>query len=127
MISIALIIVSVSLLVYGKMPLLGGKIIRGARVRYVGALILAISVCSFFLSTKLSVLLNILTLAGIGGSYFFLKGEDPTESEAKTMLFTSAHDEKKAYLSATMGLIITVLIMVAFGGGAWLLIKLIRG
>ena len=127
MISIALIIVSVSLLIYGKIPLLGGRIIRGARVRYAGALILAISVCSFFLSTKLSVILNILTIAGIGGAYFFVKGEDPTAKEAKVMLFTSAQDEKKAYSSATVGLIITVVIMVAFGGGAWLLIKLIRG
>lgn len=127
MISIALIIVSVGLLIYGKMPLLGGKIIRGVKVRYAGALILAISVGTFFLPTKLSVILSVLTLAGLGGSYFFLKGEDPTAGEAKTMLFTSAHDEKKAYSSATMGLVITVLIMVAFGGGAWLLIKLIRG
>jgi len=127
MISIALIIVSVGLLIYGKMPILGGKIIRGIKVRYAGALILVISVCTFFLPTKLSVILSVLTLAGIGGSYFFLKGEDSTASEVKTMLFTSANDEKKAYSSATMGLVITVVIMVAFGGGAWLLIKLIKG
>ena len=127
MISIALIIVSVILLISGKMPLLGGKVSRGVKVRYAGALILAFSVGSFFLSTKLSVILNILTLAGIGSAYFFIKGEDPTENEAKTMLFTSAQDEKKTYSSATVGLIITVAIMVAFGGGAWLLIKLIRG
>lgn len=127
MISIAIIILSVILLVSGKMPLLGGKVIRGIKVRYASALILALSVCSFFLSTKLSVIFNVLILAGIGGVYFFVKGEDPTENEAKTMLFASAEDEKKSYSSAVMGLIITVVIMVAFGGGAWLLIKLIRG
>lgn len=127
MISIALIIVSVGLLIYGKMPLLGGKIIRGVKVRYAGAIILVISVCTFFLPTKLSVILSVLTLAGIGGTYFFLKGEDPTANEAKTMLFTSTHDEKMAYSSATMGLVITVVIMVVFGGCAWLLIKLIKG
>ena len=127
MISIALIILSVILLISGKMPLLGRKVIRGIKVRYTGALILALSVCSFFLSTKLSVILNVLTLAGICGVYFFVKGEAPTENEAKTMLFTSAQDEKKTYSSATVGLIIAVVIMVAFGGGAWLLIKLIKG
>lgn len=109
------------------MPLLGGKVIKGIKVRYASALLLILSVCSFFLSTKVSVILNVLTLAGIGGVYFFAKGEAPTEDEAKTMLFTSAEDEKRTYSSATMGLIITVVIMIAFGGGAWLLIKLIRG
>jgi hypothetical protein len=127
MISIALIIVSVGLLIYGKMPLLGGKIIRGVKVRYAGVLILLISVCTFFLPTKLSLILSGLTLAGLGGAYFFLKGEDPTAIETTTMLFSSTHDEKKAYSSATKGLVITVVIMVAFGGGAWLLIKLIKG
>jgi hypothetical protein len=63
----------------------------------------------------------------MGGSYFFIKGEDPTVNEAKTMLFASAHDEKNAYSSVTIGLVITVVIMVAFGGGAWLLIKLVKG
>lgn len=127
MITIALVILSLTLLVSGKMPLLGGKVTMGSKVRYAGVLILALSVCSFFLSTKLSLIIIILTLSGIGGVYFFVKGEDPTEDEAKTMLFSSAQDEKKTYSSATMGLIITVVIMVAFGGGAWLLIKLIRG
>lgn len=127
MISIALLIVAVILLISGKMPLLGGTIIRGIKVRYAGVLILALSACSFFLSTKLSVILNALTIAGIGGSYFFIKGERPTADEAKKMLFTSAQDEKKAYSSATVGLIVAVVIMVAFEGGAWLLIKIIRG
>ena len=127
MISIALIILSVILFVSGKMPLLGGKVIKGIKVRYASALLLTLPVCSFFLSTKVSVILNVLTLAGIGGVYFFVKGEAPTEDEAKTMLFKSAEDEKRTYSSATMGLIITVVIMIAFGGGAWLLIKLIRG
>ena len=127
MISIALVILSVILLISGKMPLLGAKVIRGIKVRYAGALILSLSVCSFFISTKLCLIFNVLTLAGIGGVYFFVKGEDPTEDEEKTMLFSSAQDEKKTYSSATVGLIIAVVIMVAFGGGAWLLIKLIRG
>lgn len=127
MISIALLIISVVLLIYGKMPLLGGKIIRGKKVRHAGGLILAISAFTFFLPSKLSLILSFITVAGIGGAYFFLKGEDPTEKEKKAMLFTTAHDEKKAYSSATKGLIITVILMVAFGGGVWLLIKLIRG
>jgi hypothetical protein len=127
MISIGLIILSVILLISGKMPLIGGKLIRGDKVRYGGALVLALSVNSFFLSTNLSVILDVLTLAGICGVYFFVDGEAPTEIEAKTMLFTSAQDEKKTYSTAAVGLIITVVVIVACGGGAWLLIKLIRG
>jgi len=127
MIIISLIILSAILLIGDKMPLLGGKVIRGIKARYIGASVLTISFCSFFLSAKVSLLLNILTLAGIGAIYFFAKGEEPSEDEAKTMLFTSAEDEKRTYSSATIGLIITVVIMIAFGGGAWLLIKLLRG
>jgi len=127
MIIIALIALSVILLIGGKMPLLGGKVIRGIKARYIGASVLTISFCSFFLSAKVSLLLNILALAGIGGVYFLAKGEEPTEDEAKNMLFTSAKEEKKSYSSAVMGLIITFVIMVIFGGGAWLLIKFIRG
>jgi len=127
MIIISLIILSAILLIVDKMPLLGGKVIRGIKARYIGASVLTISFCSFFLSAKVSLLLNILTLAGIGAIYFFAKGEEPSEDEAKTMLFTSAEDEKRTYSSATIGLIITVVIMIAFGGGAWLLIKLLRG
>ncbi len=127
MISIALIIVSVGLLIYGKMPLYGGKIIRGIKVRYAGALILVIAVSTLFFSPKTSLILSLLCLAGVAATYFFITGEEPTENEAKEMLFASVQDEKKSYSSAIMGLIMTVVIMVAFGGCAWLLIKLIKG
>jgi hypothetical protein len=83
--------------------------------------------CSFFLSKKLSIILNIFILAVISGVYFFARGEDPTIDEAKYMLFKSAKDEKKTYSSTAKGLIITVVIMIVFGGGAWMLIKIIRG
>lgn len=127
MISIALIIVSAGLLIYGKMPLYGGKIIRGIKVRCAGAFIFAISVSTLFLFPKISLILSILVFAGVAASYFFIDGDATTKNEAKEMLFTSKRDEIEAYSSATMGLIIAVLIMVAFGGDAWLLLKLIKG
>ncbi len=127
MISAALIFLSVILIIAAKMPLLGGKILRGGRVRFIGALTLAVSSCSFFLSKKLGMILNLFILAVISGVYFFARGEAPSIDEAKNMLFKSAKDEKKTYSSSAKGLIITILIMIVFGGGAWMLIKIIRG
>jgi hypothetical protein len=127
MITAALILLSAGLLISGKMPVLGGKVIRGAKVRYAGALIFLISVCSFFLSRKISLTINVLILVAIVVAYFFLKGEAPTEAEAKTMLFSSAEDEKKTYSTAIVSLIVFFIIILVFSGGVWLLLRLIKG
>ena len=127
MITVALIIFAASLLIYGKMPLLGGKMARGAKVRAAGAIILLLCACSFFLPAGVSIILNIFIISGAGGFYFFAKGENPTEKESRYLLFSSPQDEKDAYLSAIAGLVIVGLVIAGSGFGVWLLLNFIRG
>ena len=126
MISIALITLSLVLIFTGKMPLVGGKAIKGQKVRIGGLLMLALSGFSIFVATKMSLLLNSLVIIGVIGAYFFLKGDIPNRGETGKGLFTSKAEEKKTYSQALLGLLIAIAIMILFVVGIFLLLMIIR-
>jgi hypothetical protein len=79
MISIPIILLSIIIIIRGKMPLFSGNVFQGKAVRYVGIIMLTISVGSLFVSSKLSLLLIAIVILLIAGCYFFVNGEDGTK------------------------------------------------
>lgn len=127
MISLALIILSLALIFAAKMPLVGGKTIKGQKVRIGGLLMLALSGCSLFAETKINLLLNSLVILVVVSAYFFIKGGIKERVETEEGLFTSESEEKKTYSKALLGLLIALTIMILFTVGVFLLLKIIRG
>ena len=125
MISIALIIISLVLIFTGKMPLVGGKAMKGQNVRIGGLLMLALTGGSIFVATRISLLLNLLVIISVIGVYFFVKGDVPDRDEEG--LFTSEAEEKKTYSQAISGLLIAIAMMILFVVGIFLLLMIIRG
>ena len=125
MISIALIIISLVLIFTGKMPLVGGKAMKGQNVRIGGLLMLALSGGSIFVAIRISLLLNLLVIISVIGVYFFVKGDVPDRDEEG--LFTSEAEEKKTYSQAISGLLIAIAMMILFVVGIFLLLMIIRG
>lgn len=97
MISIALIIISIILMISGNMPLLGGKRARGSLVRIGGGILLCLSILTMLAPKNVSFILMIFIFGMLAGVYFFAKGEEPTEDEAKLYGFRSSKDELKTY------------------------------
>jgi hypothetical protein len=60
------------------------------------------------------------------GTYFFIKGEEPTENELKFYGFNSSKDELKTYLDSAMGIIVFFAILGGIFGGLLLLLNMVR-
>ena len=84
MISIPIILLSIIIIIRGKMPLYGGKIFSGNVVRLSGIVMLSISVSSLFVTSKIRLLLIAIVILLIAGLYFFLKGEDGTTKKSSS-------------------------------------------
>ncbi len=126
MIPILLIIISISLIVSGNMPLLGGKKIRGMWVRIGGVFMLALSILTIFVSTKAFIFLFVLILGLYALVYFFVKGEEPTTNESDFNLSNSSKKELKTYFDAGKGLLMIPLVLGILYGCFMLVIWLIK-
>lgn len=76
MISIPVILFSLIIIFKGKMPLYSGKAIQGKKVRLTGLAMLALSVSSLLVSSKMALLLIFLAVIIVVGLYFFAKGDE---------------------------------------------------
>ena len=83
MISIPIMLLSIIFIITGKMPLFSGKVIEGNIVRLAGIVILSISVCSLFFTTKMRLILIALVIPLIAGIYFFVKVEDGEKNSSE--------------------------------------------
>jgi len=127
MINIALIVLSLCLVISGTMPLLGGKRVRGVWVRLSGLLMLALSILTLFVPTKVFLVLSGLIFGTFVLAYFFVKGDEPNTQEDSNNFFQSSKDELKTYADAAKGIVAFLLVLGVLFGGFMLVAKIIKG
>lgn len=125
MITIALVLMSISLIIGGNMPLLGGKRVRGIWVRIGGFVLLALSFLFSYLPSKQSLIVLVSILVLLALVYLFVKGEEPTKKESKSNLFSYSKDELKTYFDAAKGILIFFVVMACMFGALLLTISFI--
>ena len=62
----------------------------------------------------------------LAGVYFFAKGDEPAEDEAKLYGFRSSKDELKTYGAAVKGMALFLAVLGIVFVGVWVLLKMIR-
>ena len=127
MINVALAIIFAIIFISGKMPLVGGRMIRGTRARLVGASAFAISFISLFLPTNLNILLNLIVIVILSAIYFLARGEPQHLNKRGANQFASIEEEKITYKYSLIGLGFTAAILFVIGGVVWLLVTFIKG
>jgi len=90
MASTALAVIAFCLIFGGRLPLYGGRILRGNRPRLLGALILPFAVGGVLVPGVIGICVAGIPLTTLVTVFFLAKGEEPTANEAKWIPFDSA-------------------------------------
>jgi hypothetical protein len=110
----------------GTMPLLGGNKARGILVRIGGGVMLFLSILSMLAPDNISSILLVVIFGILAGVYFFIKGDEPTEKEAKLYGFKSAKDELKTYGDAIKGMTVFFVVLIVIFGSIFALLQIFR-
>ena len=125
MLFIALIILGIALVIQGKVPVFGGQIVEGKRVRILGAGTLILSLLAFFNLGNLhwwffgfEILILILF-------YFFVKGRESTTEEKKDLMFSSKSEEADVFKGLVKGILIFIAVLGVVFGGLFLILMVV--
>jgi len=113
MASTALAVIAFCLIFGGRLPLYGGRILRGNRPRLLGAIILPFAVGGVFAPGVIGICVAGIPLATLAAVFFLAKGQEPTANEARWLPFASPPESKNPTLQAFGCLVIFFLLLVA--------------
>lgn len=113
MASTALAVIAFCLIFGGRLPLYGGRILRGSKARLLGALILPFAVGGVFVPGVVGLWLTGIPLVTLAVVFLLATGEEPTANEAKWLPFDSATESTNPALRALGFLVLFLVVLVA--------------
>jgi len=113
MASTALAVIAFCLIFGGRLPLYGGRILRGSKARLLGALILPFAVGGVFVPGVIGICVAGIPLTTLVTVFFLAKGEEPTANEAKWLPFASPAEGPNPALRAFGFLVLFLVVLVA--------------
>ena len=111
MMFIILLILSLPLVITGKMTLLGGRTIQGKMVRIFGIGLFLLSMATSYFPESLSLSLFLIAMVFYLSAYFFTVGKEPTKDEKRLCGFKSEKDELRTYSISLQGIMAFLIVL----------------
>lgn len=123
MITIASIIFGIVLVIQGKAPVFGARIVEGKSVRLLGTAIIILSIFSFFTPVKFHRWIFGFEILILIIFYYFVKGRKRTDDEKKDSFALSKNEEADMFKGLIKGILITVAVLGVLSVGIVLILK----